>query len=86
MSFPESIVQALHAAPEKVVVEHGARSITRGELVAMMGTIAGGLRGSGLGPGSGVAMAVDVSAESLAAYLAAYTLGCRVIGVRPGPE
>ncbi|MEU7140973.1 long-chain fatty acid--CoA ligase [Nocardia sp. NPDC046473] len=84
MSFPESIVQALQAAPEEVVVEHGARSVTRGELLTMMGTIAGGLRRSGLGPGRGVAMVVDVSAESLAAYLAAYTLGCRVICVRPG--
>ncbi|KAA8884327.1 long-chain fatty acid--CoA ligase [Nocardia colli] len=84
MSFPGSIVQALRATPEKVVVEHGAREVTRGQLLAMMGTIAGGLRRSGLGPGSGVAMVVDVSAESLAAYLAAYTLGCRVIGVRPG--
>lgn len=66
------------------MVEHGARAVTRGQLLAMMGTIAAGLRGSGLGPGSGVAMVVDVRAESLAAYLAAYTLGCRVIGVRPG--
>ncbi|GAA1633580.1 fatty acid--CoA ligase family protein [Nocardia ninae] len=50
----------------------------------MMGTIAAGMRRSALGPGSGVAMFLDVSAESLAAYLAAFTLGCRVIGVRPG--
>ncbi|MFI6165426.1 class I adenylate-forming enzyme family protein [Nocardia sp. NPDC051052] len=84
MSFPESIVRALRAAPEKVVVEHGARAVTRGELLTMTGTIAGGLRRCGLGPGRGVAMVVDVSAESLAGYLAAYTLGCRVIGVRPG--
>lgn len=66
------------------MVEHGKRSTTRGQLLTMTSTIAGGLRRSGLGPGCGVAMTLDVSAESLAAYLAAYTLGCRVIGVRPG--
>ncbi|MGX1778778.1 class I adenylate-forming enzyme family protein [Nocardia brasiliensis] len=84
MSFPGSIVRALQAEPGRVVVEHGARTVTRGQLLMMMGTVAGGLRERGLGPGRGVAMRVDVSAESLAAYLAAYTLGCRVVGVRPG--
>ncbi|CAM4127227.1 fatty acid--CoA ligase family protein [Nocardia ninae] len=77
-------MQALHAEPGKVVVEHGSRGVTRGQLLTMMGTIAAGMRRSALGPGSGVAMFLDVSAESLAAYLAAFTLGCRVIGVRPG--
>ncbi|WP_069164710.1 class I adenylate-forming enzyme family protein [Nocardia altamirensis] len=84
MSFPESIVRALRADPDQVVAEYGARAVTRGQLFTMMGTIAGGLRTSGLGPGRGVALGLDVSPESLAAYLAAYTLGCRVIGVRPG--
>ncbi|MFI9403745.1 class I adenylate-forming enzyme family protein [Nocardia sp. NPDC052316] len=84
MRFPESIVQALHAEPGKVVVEHGSRAVTRGQLLTMMGKLAAGLRRSGLGPGSGVAMVLNVSPESLAAYLAAFTMGCRVIGVRPG--
>lgn len=77
-------MRALHADADQVVVEHGGRSVSRGQLLMMAGTIAGGLRKLGVGPGFGVAMVLDVSAESLAAYLAAYTLGCRVIGVRPG--
>lgn len=84
MSFPESIVRALETDTGRVAVEHGAQSVSRGQLLAMIGTLADGMRQLGLGPGRGVAMVVDVSAASLAAYLAAYTLGCRVIGVRPG--
>ncbi|PXX57607.1 acyl-CoA synthetase (AMP-forming)/AMP-acid ligase II [Nocardia tenerifensis] len=77
-------MQALDSAPDQVAVEHGARSVARGQLLTMVGTIAGELRESGLGAGRGVALAVDVTPEALAAWLAAYTLGCRVIGVRPG--
>lgn len=84
MVFPDSVLHALAARPEHVAVEDGDHAVTGAELLRMIGTIAHGLRSSGIGPGSGVAMDLDVSAESLAAYLAGFTLGCRVIGVHPG--
>jgi fatty-acyl-CoA synthase len=84
MTFPDSVLDALATRPEHAAVEHGDRVVTGGELLSMIGTIAGGLRSAGLGPGSGVAMDVGVDAEALAAYLAGYTLGCKVIGVHPG--
>jgi fatty-acyl-CoA synthase len=84
MTFPRSVLDALATRPEHAAVEHGDQVVTGGELLAMIGTIVGGLRSSGIGPGSSVAMDLDVSAESLAAYLAGYALGSRVIGVHPG--
>jgi fatty-acyl-CoA synthase len=84
MSFPDSVIRVLLTDPDRIAVEHGPRTVTRGELLAMIGKVAAGLRAAGLGPGSGVAMELDVSPESLAAYLAAYASGCRVLGVRPG--
>lgn len=84
MVFPDSVLHALAVQPDHVAVEHGDVAVTGAELLRMIGTIAGGLRSSGVGPGSGVAVDLDVSVESVAAYLAGYTLGCRVIGVHPG--
>lgn len=84
MAFPDSVLHALAAQPERVAVEDGDLAVTGGELLRMIGTIARGLRSSGVGPGSGVAMDLGVSAEAVAAYFAGYTLGCRVIGVHPG--
>jgi fatty-acyl-CoA synthase len=84
MAFPDSVLHALAARPERVALEHGDLAVTGAELLRMIGTIASGLRSSGIGPGSGVAMDLDVSAEAVAAYLAGYTLGCRVVGVHPG--
>lgn len=84
MGFPDSVLDALAVRPRHVAVEHGDRAVTGSELLSMIGTIAHGLRSSGIGADSGVAMDLDVSPESVAAYLAGYTLGCRVIGVNPG--
>lgn len=84
MSFPGSVLDALATRPRHAAVEDGDRVVTGGELLSMIGTIASGLRSTGIGTGDGVAMDLDVSAESLAAYLAGYTLGCRVVGVHPG--
>jgi acyl-CoA synthetase (AMP-forming)/AMP-acid ligase II len=86
MSFPQPVLEALATRPDHAAVEEddGARVVTGGELLAMIGTISAGLRAAGLGPGRGVAVDMGVSAESLAVYLAGYTVGCRVIGVHPG--
>lgn len=84
MAFPDSVLDALATQPHHAAVEHGDRVVTGAELLTMIGTIAAGLRSTGIGPGSGVAMDLDVSIESLAGYLAGYTLGATVIGVHPG--
>jgi acyl-CoA synthetase (AMP-forming)/AMP-acid ligase II len=46
--------------------------------------LAAGLRDIGLGPGSGVAVTTAVSPDGFAVQIAAHTLGCRVVGIRPG--
>ncbi len=84
MGFPDSVLDALATRPEHPAVEQGDRVVTGGELLSMIGTIAAGLRSTGIGPGNAVAMDLDVSPESLAAYLAWYTLGGPVVGVPPG--
>lgn len=40
--------------------------------------------GAGLSPGQGVAVCTAVSPEAFATHMAAHTLGCRIVGVRPG--
>jgi hypothetical protein len=54
------VLEALAARPEHVAVERGDHAVTGAELLSMIGTIAGGLRASGIGPGSGVAVAVEL--------------------------
>lgn len=84
MTFPAQIIDALTPEPDRVVVEHGARRVSRGELLGMIRRIAAGLRAAGLGPHRGIAMITSVTPEALAAYLAGFCVGARVIGVRPG--
>ena len=84
MTFPAQIIEALTAEPDRVVVEHGTRRVTRDELLSMIRRIATGLRAAGLGQRSGLAMVTEVTPEALAAYLAGFCVGARVIGVRPG--
>jgi fatty-acyl-CoA synthase len=84
MTFPDQVIEALTPEPGSVVIEQGARRISRGELLTMTRRIATGMRAAGLGPRSGVAMVTEVTPEALAAYLAGFCVGARVIGVRPG--
>ncbi|MEW2546769.1 AMP-binding protein [Streptomyces sp. NPDC047002] len=82
--FPGALIDAFGAAPAAPAFEHRARTVTRGEVLALTGRFAAGLAAAGLGPGSTVALAADVTPEAFAAQLAAHVLGCRVIGLRPG--
>jgi fatty-acyl-CoA synthase len=84
MTFPEQIIDAFLSEPDSAVIEHGARRVSRGELLTMTRRIATGMRAAGLGKRSGVAMVTGVTPEALAAYLAGFCVGARVIGVRPG--
>ena len=82
--FPGPVLAALAAAPGRAAFEAGGRTVSRGELLAMVRRLAYGLRAAGLGPGAGVGMVLSLSPEAYAAHLAAHALGCRVAAARPG--
>jgi acyl-CoA synthetase (AMP-forming)/AMP-acid ligase II len=82
--FPGALLTAFRESPQVPAFELGDRTVSRGEMLALTGRLAGALREAGLAPGRGVAIATTVTPEAFAAYLAAYALGCRVVGVRPG--
>ena len=63
--FPAMVLESLRAAPDRPALETGARTVTRGELLAMVGRMTAGLRAAGLGPGSGVGMVLSLSPEAL---------------------
>ncbi|WP_433260607.1 class I adenylate-forming enzyme family protein [Actinosynnema sp. CS-041913] len=82
--FPRAVLDALDAAGDRPVFEHGARVVTGAELLDLVARIAAGLRHGGLGPGDGVALLLGVTPEAFATILAAHAAGTRVVGVRPG--
>lgn len=82
--FPGPVLASLRGAPGRPAFEVGSRTVSRGELLAMVRRLAGGLRAAGLGPGTGVGMVLSLSPEAYAAQLAAHALGCRVAAARPG--
>lgn len=84
MLFPTALLDALRAAPATPAFEHGARTVTRGELLELIRRLADALRAAGLGPGRAVAVRTEVTPEAFAAHMAAHVLGCRVVGIRPG--
>jgi acyl-CoA synthetase (AMP-forming)/AMP-acid ligase II len=84
MTFPQAFLDTLRTSPERPVVEHGRRTVSRGELAEMIRRLAAVMRGADLGAGRSIAICTSVSPEALAAHMAAHVLGCRVVGVRPG--
>ncbi|TDD93341.1 long-chain fatty acid--CoA ligase [Actinomadura rubrisoli] len=82
--FPQALLGALREAPGSPAFEQGSRTVSRGELLELVRRLAGAMRAAGLGPGRAVAIRTAVSPEAFAAHIAAHTLGCRVVGVRPG--
>ncbi|MFD7655500.1 class I adenylate-forming enzyme family protein [Actinosynnema sp. NPDC059797] len=85
--FPRAVLDALDAAADRPVLEHGDRAVTGAEVLDLVARVAAGLRGAGLGPGDGVALLLGVTPEAFAVVLAAHAVGARVVGVRPGlPE
>ena len=82
--FPDSLLEALRAAPGSPAFEHRERIVSRGELLELIGRLAGALHAAGLGPGRGLAVSLTVSPEAFAVQIAAHVVGCRVVGVRPG--
>jgi acyl-CoA synthetase (AMP-forming)/AMP-acid ligase II len=84
MVFPQPLLDALRAAPGTPAFEHGGRTVSRGELLELIGRLADGMRAAGLGPGRAIAVRTAVTPEAFAAHMAAHVLGCRVVGIRPG--
>jgi len=82
--FPGPVLDALDRAPDRPAVVAGSRTVSRGELLALVRRLVAGLRDAGLGPGAGVGMVLSLSPEAYAAHLAAHALGCRVAAARPG--
>ncbi|HWM12079.1 MAG TPA: AMP-binding protein [Solirubrobacteraceae bacterium] len=82
--FPDALLEALRQAPDTPAFEHAGRTVSRGELLQLIGRLAASLRAAGLGPGRALAVSLAVSPEAFAAQIAAHVLGCRVVGVRPG--
>jgi fatty-acyl-CoA synthase len=82
--FPAPVLTSLAAFPGRPAFEAGSRTVTRGELLAMVRRMTAGMLAAGLGPGVGVAMVLSLSPEAYAAHLAAHALGCRVAAARPG--
>ncbi|MGW0805820.1 class I adenylate-forming enzyme family protein [Nonomuraea sp. NPDC002799] len=84
MLFPHPLLDALRAAPAGPAFEHGGRIVSRAELLELIRRLAGALRAAGLGPGRSIGVRTAVTPEAFAAHMAAHTLGCRVVGIRPG--
>ncbi|MGP4109741.1 class I adenylate-forming enzyme family protein [Streptomyces sp. 4N509B] len=82
--FPRAVLDALGAAADRPVFEHGTRTLTGGDLLDLVARIATGLREEGLRPGDGVALRLGVTPEAFATILAAHAVGARVVGLRPG--
>src|SRR5688500_11834484 len=82
--FPQTILDALARAGDQPVFEHGARTVTGSETLAMIRGAASGLRAIGFGPRDAIALLPGVLPEGFAVMLAAFTLGLRVSAVRPG--
>jgi acyl-CoA synthetase (AMP-forming)/AMP-acid ligase II len=81
--FPQQVLDALGADPDRVAFEQRDRLVTGGEVLATTDRIVRSLRAAGLGPGRAVAMSTMLTPEAYAAHLAVHALGCLVLAVRP---
>lgn len=84
--FPQPLLDALAAEPERPAFESGSRTVTCGHVREMVRRCATALDAAGAGPDglAGVAVTTAVTPAGFAAQIAAHLLGCRVVGLRPG--
>ncbi|GAB3440361.1 class I adenylate-forming enzyme family protein [Actinophytocola sediminis] len=82
--FPRAVLDALDAAGDRPVFEHGDRVLSGAALLDLVARLATALRRAGLRPGDGVALRLGVTPAAFAAILAAHVVGTRVVGIRPG--
>ncbi|WP_371793414.1 long-chain fatty acid--CoA ligase [Streptomyces sp. NBC_01471] len=83
-TFPQTLIDAFRAAPDLPAFEYEGCTVTRGEVLGAVASFVRGLRAAGLTAGSHVALDTGVSPEAFAVRIAAHTVGCTVIGLRPG--
>ncbi|MFE2376895.1 class I adenylate-forming enzyme family protein [Streptomyces sp. NPDC059398] len=83
-TFPQTLIDAFRAAPDLPAFEYEGCTVSRGEVLAAVAAFVRGLRRVGLTSGSHVALDTGVSPEAFALRIAAHTVGCTVIGLRPG--
>lgn len=77
-----AVISAGEDAPE-------IRVTSRGELAAMAGAVAAGLRARGLGSGDAIALYMPMTLECVAAYLGIIRAGCAAVSIAdsfPAPE
>lgn len=84
MPFPRAVLAALARSPGRTAFEHQGRQVSCEETLTTVRRIAAGMRRAGVSRGDQVAMVVSLTPEAFAAHVAAYSLGCVVVGVRPG--
>jgi fatty-acyl-CoA synthase len=82
--FPATVLAALRRSPTRTAIEMGARTVSNGELLAMVRRVATGMPRAGVGRGTDVGMVVSPTPEAYAALLAAHCLGCTVAAARSG--
>jgi fatty-acyl-CoA synthase len=83
-AFPQTVLDLLAAGGDRPCFEHGARTVTAAETLALIRRAVAGLRAAGLSAGDPVAIVPGVSPEGFAVLFAAYTVGLRVSAIRPG--
>ncbi|MEU6388134.1 fatty acid--CoA ligase family protein [Streptomyces sp. NPDC046939] len=82
--FPQVLLDAFRAAPERPAFAYEGHTVTRGEVLDAVAACVRGLRAAGLTAGSTVALDTEVSPEAFAVRIAAHAVGCTVVGLRPG--
>ena len=74
--FPGPVLASLRADPGRPAFEIGPRTVSRGDLLAMVRRLAAALRDTGL--------VLSLSVKAYATHLAPHALGGRVVAARPG--
>lgn len=83
-TFPQTLIDAFRAAPDRPAFEYEGHTVTRGAVLDAVAAYARGLREAGLTAGATVALDTGVSPDAFAVRIAAHAVGCTVVGLRSG--
>ena len=73
--FPGPVLASLRADPGRPAFEIGPRTVSRGDLLAMVRRrLAAALRDAGLCPGKGIGLVLSLSVKAYATHVAAHAL------------
>jgi acyl-CoA synthetase (AMP-forming)/AMP-acid ligase II len=79
----EQIAAAAREAPDRVAVKDDSRTLTYGELDALMDRVSAALQRDGVGPGASIAICAETSVAYLATFLGAVRIGVAVAPLPP---